>query len=69
MTIEECAKMPICNLAETVYNKWLQQFGNKMTCLFEATMNDMIRAFMQIVNYQAELKGGGLMLKIMIRRP
>jgi hypothetical protein len=50
--------MPTCNLAETIHNKWLQQSGNKMTCLYEATMNAMIRAFMQITNYRTWLKGG-----------
>ena len=58
MTIEERAEMPTCNLAETVHNKWLQQSGNKMTCLYEATVDDMIRAFMQIANYRTWLKGG-----------
>ena len=28
-----------------------------MTCLYETTVNDMIRAFMQITNYPAWLKG------------
>ena len=53
MTIKEHVKMPTCNLAETVHNKWLQQSGNKMTCLYEITVDDMIRAFVQIANYQA----------------
>ena len=51
MTIEECAEMPTCNLVETVYNKWLQQSDNKMICLYEATVDDMIRAFMQITGH------------------
>ena len=29
-----------------------------MTCLYEATVDDMIRAFMQIANYRSWLKGG-----------
>ena len=58
MTIDERAEMPTCNLAETVHNKWLQQSGNKMTCLYEATVDDLIRAFMQIANYRSWLKGG-----------
>ena len=49
--------MPTCNLAGTVYNKWLQQSGNKMICLYEATVDDMIRVFMQIGNYRTWLKG------------
>ena len=58
MTIEERAEMPTCNLVETIHNKWLQQSGNKMTCLYEATVDDMIRAFIQIANYWAWLKEG-----------
>ena len=48
MTIDERAEMPTCNLAKTVNDKWLQQSGNKITCLYEATGDDMICAFMQI---------------------
>ena len=59
--------MPTCNLAEIVHNKWLQQFGNKMTYLYEATMDDMICAFMQTTHYRAWLErksdGKGLDLK------
>ena len=29
-----------------------------MTCLYEATVDNMIRAFMQIANYRAWFKGG-----------
>jgi hypothetical protein len=46
---------PTCNLVETVHNKWLQRSGKNMTCLYEATVDDMIRAFMQIATW---LKGG-----------
>ena len=56
--MDERAEMPTCNLAETVHNKWLQQSGNKMTCLYEATVDDLIRAFMQIANYRSWLRGG-----------
>ena len=58
MTIKKRAEMPTCNLAETIHNKWLQQSGNKMTFLYEATVDNMIRAFMQIANYSAWLIGG-----------
>ena len=68
MTIEERAEMPTCNLVEIVHNKWLQQSGNKMTCLYEATVDDMIHAFMQIANYRAWLKGV-LMVKVLIQHP
>lgn len=47
----------MCNLTKTVHNKWLQQFGNNMTCLYEATMNDLIYIFLQIANYMSWLKG------------
>jgi hypothetical protein len=50
--------MPTYNLAETVHNKWLQQFGNKMTCMYEVTVDDLICAFMQIANYKLWLRGG-----------
>ena len=58
MTIKERAEMPTCYLAETVHNEWLQQSGNKMICLYEATVDDMFRAFMQIANYSAWSKRG-----------
>jgi hypothetical protein len=50
--------MPTCNLAETIHIKWLQYSGNKMICLYEATVDDMNRAFMQISNYRTWLKRG-----------
>ena len=56
--MDERAEMPTCNLAEIIHNKWLQQFGNNMTCLYETTVDDLIRAFMQIANYKSWLKGG-----------
>jgi hypothetical protein len=58
MNIDERVEMPTCNLAETMHNKWLQQSGNKMTCLYQATVDDLICAFMQIANYRSWLRGG-----------
>ena len=58
LTLDERADMPFCNLAKTVHNRWLQQFGNTMTCLYEATVDDLVCAFMQITSYQFWLKGG-----------
>lgn len=55
---KERPKMPTSNLAKIVHNKWLQQSGNKMTCLYEATIDDLILPFMQIKNYKSWLKGG-----------
>ena len=46
MTMDERAKMPTCTLAEIVHNKWLQQSRYKMTCLYEATEDDLIRVSM-----------------------
>ena len=56
--MDERAKMPTCNLVKTVHNKWFQQFGNKITCLYKATVDDLICAFMQIANYMLWLRGG-----------
>jgi hypothetical protein len=43
--------MPSCNLAETIHNKWLQASGNNGGDLYVATVDDFVRAFLQIVNY------------------
>lgn len=40
--------MSTSNVANITHNKWLQQPGNTMTCLYEVTMDDMIRAFMKL---------------------
>src|SRR5450631_3806638 len=58
MTAEEFAQMPNCNLAESIHNKWLQASGNKGGDLYVATMDDYIRAFLQVVAYHQFLKGG-----------
>ena len=58
MIMNKRAEMPTCNLAKTVHNKWLQKSGNKMMCLYEATSNNLIWAFMQIANYKSWLRGG-----------
>ena len=58
MIINDRAEMPTCNLVETVDNKWIQQSGNKMTCLYETTVDNMIYTFIQMANYRAWLKGG-----------
>ena len=49
--------MPSCNLAETIHNKWLQQSGNRGNDLYVATVDDLVRAFMQMVRYYQFLKG------------
>ena len=53
----DLAEMPSCNLAKTVHNKWLQQSGNRGNDLYVATVDDLVRAFMQMVRYYQFLKG------------
>ena len=53
----DLAEMPSCNLAETVHNKWLQQSGNRGNDLYVATVDDLVKAFMQMVRYYQFLKG------------
>ena len=53
----DLAEMPSCNLAESVHNKWLQQSGNRGNDLYVATVDDLVRAFMQMVRYYQFLKG------------
>jgi hypothetical protein len=47
LNIEEDANMPTCNLFETVHNTWLQQCGKKGKDLFNATVDDLVRALEQ----------------------
>jgi hypothetical protein len=49
--------MPSCNFAESVYNKWNQQFGNRGSDLYIATVDDSVWALMQVVKYYQYLKG------------
>jgi hypothetical protein len=49
--------LPSCNLSETVHNKWLQMSGKRGNNLFDATCDDSIRAWMQMTNYRAYLRG------------
>ena len=49
--------LPLCNLSKTVHNKWLQMSGKRGNNLFDATCDDSIRAWMQMTNYRAYLKG------------
>ena len=48
--------MPSCDLPETVYKKWIQMSGRRGTCLYVATIDDMMRAIMQSIDYEAYLK-------------
>jgi len=56
----EIAEMPSCNLAETIHNKWLQQSRKRGNDLYVATVDDYVRAFMQMVQYYQFLKGDNL---------
>ena len=38
--------MRACNLAKMVHNKWLQQYGNKIICLYKVRVDDIVRDFM-----------------------
>jgi hypothetical protein len=60
LTDDEKAEMPSCNLAETVHNKWLQESGNRGCDLYIATVDDFVRAFMQMVRFYQYLKGNGV---------
>ena len=57
LTEDELGLIPTCNLAETVHNKWLQQSEKRGTDLYIATVDDYVRAFMQMVRYYQFLKG------------
>lgn len=50
--------MPTYNVVKMVHNKSLQQSNNKMTCQYEATLDDLVRVFKQIVNHISWLKRG-----------
>ena len=49
--------MPSCNLVESMHHIWNQQSGNRGSDLYIATVDDFIRALMQIVQYYQYLKG------------
>jgi hypothetical protein len=57
ITESELAEMPSCNLAESMHHKWNQQSGNRGNDLYIATIDDFIRALMQVVRYYQYLKG------------
>ena len=57
LTEPELAEMPSCNLAESIHHKWNQQSGNRGSDLYIATVDDFIRALMQVVWYYQYVKG------------
>ena len=49
--------MPSYNLAETIYNKWLHPSSNQGNDLYVATVDDFVRALIQVSMYYQYLKG------------
>jgi hypothetical protein len=49
--------MPSYNLAETKYNTWLQQSGNRGNDLYVAIVDDFVKALIQVSRYYQFLKG------------
>jgi len=49
--------MPTCNLLEIVHNTWLQQFGKKGKDVFDAIVDNLIRALEQQTWYRMHLMG------------
>lgn len=49
--------MQFCNLAKTVHNKLLQVSSNNAGNPYVATLDDYIRAFLQVINYYQYMKG------------
>jgi hypothetical protein len=49
--------MPSCNLVEIVHNTWLQQSGNWENDLYVATVDDFVKALIQVSRYYQFLKG------------
>jgi hypothetical protein len=53
----EPAEMPSCNLAETKHNAWLQESGNWKNDFYVASVDDFIRALIQVSRYYQFFKG------------
>jgi hypothetical protein len=49
--------MPSCNLAKTKHNAWLQESGNRGNDLYVASVDDFVRALIQVSRYYQFLKG------------
>jgi hypothetical protein len=57
LTKSKLAKMPSCNLAKMVYNKWLQQSSNCNNDLYVTMFDDLVQELKQVVRYYQYLKG------------
>ena len=56
---EALAEIPSCNLAETMHAKWQKSSGTVVD-LYDATVDDYIRAFLQITAYRDYRLGGNV---------
>lgn len=57
MTDDQRAEMPSCNLSETIHAAWSKASGKHIQNIFEATIDDFSRAFIQCTRYNAFKKG------------
>jgi hypothetical protein len=57
LTESELAEIPSCNLAETKHNAWVQESGNRGNDLYVASVDDFVRALIQVSRYNQFLKG------------
>ena len=53
LNLGETAEMPSYDLPDTVYEKWMQMSGRRGTCLYVATIDNIMRAIMQSIDYEA----------------
>jgi hypothetical protein len=49
--------MPLCNLSETIHASWTRQSRKQGDNIYEATVDDFARAFIQCTRYNAFLTG------------
>ena len=56
LTAEQIADTPSCNLGGTVHSNWLRMSHSRGTCLYAATIDDMMRSVKQSVEYETYLK-------------
>jgi hypothetical protein len=57
LTESELAEIPLRNLVETKHNAWLQESGNRRNDLYVASVDDFVRALIQVSKYYQFLKG------------
>jgi hypothetical protein len=57
LTIEKDANMHTCNLFEMVHNTWLQQSNKKGKDMFDATIDNFVRALEHHTWYRMHFMG------------